>query len=295
MTEEEKYIKCKNCKQDILESKMFLHEGFCLRNNKLCPECDKVFLVQEYEEHLKTHNSQKPPEKKSAISEHRKNCHHNEKPKNNLISPNPKPQIPKKEKIIVDDNLGLKQCEYCTNMFEDLPKHLKECEIKKMIEAENSKYYSDLEKRKKEDDALAQKLSKEKIMDISKDEQMAKELEKNMKPIIDINKDEEMALKLQDQFQKEFIDVKKDEELARKLENEFTNKNIIISEDEKLAKELQNQFSKEYTNNIQSDEEYARRLQQQEGMNNNNQNNNMGQYPYGFNNPNNFNNEDLYQ
>ena len=62
MTEEEKYIKCKNCKQDILESKMFLHEGFCLRNNKLCPECDKVFLVQEYEEHLKTHNSKKPPD-----------------------------------------------------------------------------------------------------------------------------------------------------------------------------------------------------------------------------------------
>ena len=94
-----------------------------------------------------------------------------------------------------------------------------------------------------------------------------------------------------DQMKKEASKVVEGE----KLDVIIGSKPINISEDEKLAKELQNQFSKEYTNNIQSDEEYARRLQQQEGMNNNNQNNNMGQYPYGFNNPNNFNNEDLYQ
>ena len=33
-------------------------------------------------------------------------------------------------------------------------------------------------------------------MDISKDEQLAKELQNNMKPLIDINKDEKMALNL---------------------------------------------------------------------------------------------------
>ena len=274
MSEEEKYIKCKNCKQDILESKMFLHEGFCLRNNKLCPECDKVFLVQEYDEHLKTHNSKNiPQEKKSSISEHRKNCHHNqENQKKNKVKL--QSMIPKKKEIKVDDKLGLKQCIYCTKVFEDLPQHLKECEIKKMIEKENEKYYNDLEKRKKEDDDLAKKLSKEKAMDISKDEEMAK--------------------KLQEQLQKQDIDIGKDEELARKLQKQFEPK-INISDDEKFAKELQNQFNQQY-NTTQDDENYARMLQQQDRINDNNnynynQNNNMGQYHYGFNFPGNMEND----
>ena len=272
MSDEEKYIKCKNCKQDIPESKMFLHEGFCLRNNKLCPECDKVFLVQEYDEHIKTHNSKNiPKEKKSAISEHRKNCHHENQKKIEETTQSP---IPKKREIKIDDNLGLKQCIYCTNVFEDLPKHLKECEIKKMIERENEKYYSELEKRKKADDDLAQKLAKEKTMDISKDE--------------------EMARKLQEQFQKQNIDMSKDEELARKLQKQFEPQ-VNISDDEKLAKELQNQFNQQ-SNATQNDEEYARMLQQQEGMNNNNyidrqNNNNMGQYQNGFNFPGNMEND----
>ena len=38
-----------------------------------------------------------------------------------------------------------------------------------MIEKENEKYYSDLEKRKKSDNDFAEKLAKEKITDISKD------------------------------------------------------------------------------------------------------------------------------
>jgi len=300
MSEEEKYIQCKNCHQNISESKIFLHEGFCLRNNKLCPECDKVFLVQEFEEHFKTHNIKKPPEKIpqkiSPITEHRKNCHYKENPE------------PKKQEIKVDDNLGFKQCEYCTNMFENLESHLKKCEIKKLIEAENAKYYSDLEKRKKEDDNLAQKLSKEKYMDISKDEEMAKDLQKEyqkqnidynkdeemakdlqkeyQKQNIDFSKDEEMAKNLQKEYQKQNIDFNKDEELARKLQNQFGD-NINISNDEKLAKELQNQLNKEYNNNQQSDEEYARMLQQQERANNNYNynNNNPGPYSYGFNYP----------
>ena len=259
MSEEEKYIQCKNCHQNISESKIFLHEGFCLRNNKLCPECDKVFLVQEFEEHFKTHNIKKPPEKIpqkiSPITEHRRNCHHKENPE------------PKKQEIKVDDNLGFKQCEYCTNMFENLESHLKKCEIKKLIEAENAKYYSDLEKRKKEDDNLAQKLSKEKYMDISKDEEMAKNLQK--------------------EYQKQDIDYSKDEEMAKNLQKEYQKHNINISNDEKLAKELQNQLNKEYNNNQQSDEEYARMLQQQERANNNYNynNNNPGPYSYGFNYP----------
>ena len=272
MSEEEKYIKCKNCRQNILESKMFLHEGFCLRNNKLCPECDKVFLVQEYDEHLKTHNTKKvPKEKISSISEHRKNCHHHKNQEKNNGDNTVQSPIPKKREIKVDDNLGLKQCVYCINVFEDLPKHLKECEVKKMIEMENAKYYSDLEKRKKEDDDLAKKLAKEKTMDISKDEEMAK--------------------KLQKEFQIQNIDISKDEELAKQLQSQFQqqNININISEDEKLAKELQNQFSQDFNNNnnynIQSDEEFARMLQQQNNNNDNNNNN------FNNNNYNDFNND----
>ena len=115
-----------------------------------------------------------------------------------------------------------------------------------MIEKENEKYYSDLEKRKKLDNDLAEKLAKEKIMDISKDEQLVKELQNNMKPLIDINKDEEMALNLQKQFQMENNNTSKDEEIARKLQEQLGN---------------------EY--NIQQDEQYARMLQQQEDTNNN--------------------------
>ena len=283
MSEEEKYIKCKNCRQNILESKMFLHEGFCLRNNKLCPECDKVFLVQEYVEHLKTHNTKKvPKEKIYSISEHRKNCHHHKNQEKNNGDNTVQSPIQKKREIKVDDNLGLKQCVYCINVFEDLPKHLKECEVKKMIEMENAKYYSDLEKRKKEDDDLAQKLSKEKTMDISKDE--------------------EMAIKLQEQFQNQAIDISKDEDLARKLQKQLEPQ-INTSDDEKFAKELQNQFMQDFNNNnIQQDEEYARMLQQQ-GMNNDinnnyntgSDNNNMGPYAYGFNIPGNMENDDLYK
>ena len=47
------YTKCDNCRQDILTEKMFLHEGFCHRNNIYCDHCEKVFLKTDYEEHLK--------------------------------------------------------------------------------------------------------------------------------------------------------------------------------------------------------------------------------------------------
>ena len=37
--QEIKTIKCKNCLKEIEESKFFLHEGFCLRNNVICTIC----------------------------------------------------------------------------------------------------------------------------------------------------------------------------------------------------------------------------------------------------------------
>ena len=51
-----KKIKCKNCRQLILASKMFLHEGFCHRFNIFCEHCEKVFLKKDYENHIKKIN-----------------------------------------------------------------------------------------------------------------------------------------------------------------------------------------------------------------------------------------------
>ena len=48
-----KVIRCTNCRQDISSEKMFLHEGFCHRNNKYCEHCDQVFLKEDYEKHAK--------------------------------------------------------------------------------------------------------------------------------------------------------------------------------------------------------------------------------------------------
>ena len=50
---DQNYTICENCHQEILSSKMFLHEGFCLRNNTYCSLCDKVILKTDYENHVK--------------------------------------------------------------------------------------------------------------------------------------------------------------------------------------------------------------------------------------------------
>ena len=62
--EDSKLIKCKNCRQDILASKMFLHEGFCQRNNKFCEHCGRVFLKKDYNNHLKNKDKKIKKEKK---------------------------------------------------------------------------------------------------------------------------------------------------------------------------------------------------------------------------------------
>ena len=49
-----KMVKCKNCRQEIEAEKMFLHEGFCHRNNVFCDHCQKVFLKKDYANHLKS-------------------------------------------------------------------------------------------------------------------------------------------------------------------------------------------------------------------------------------------------
>ena len=50
--EEPGTIRCDNCRQDIERKKMFLHEGFCHRNNVFCEHCEQVFLKEDYEQHI---------------------------------------------------------------------------------------------------------------------------------------------------------------------------------------------------------------------------------------------------
>jgi hypothetical protein len=60
-----KMVICKNCRQSIESEKMFLHEGFCQRNNIFCDHCKKVFLKKDYEKHLikKSMNHLKTPDR----------------------------------------------------------------------------------------------------------------------------------------------------------------------------------------------------------------------------------------
>ena len=83
---ESKLIMCKNCHQNILEEKMFLHEGFCLRNNVYCEHCEKVFLKKDYEEHIKNIPKNLPKHKNYLPSESPKSSDSNSEPKKpNLV------------------------------------------------------------------------------------------------------------------------------------------------------------------------------------------------------------------
>ena len=265
MTEPEKFVKCTNCKQDIPESKMFLHEGFCLRNNKLCPKCNKVFLIQEFDEHLKTHNQKpKPPiPQKTTLTNQKKEENplkitpiKNPSIKENIIKKHPKEPPPKKTPVIISASLGLKQCEYCLSMEENIQSHYLTCKAKKMVEREKAQYYRDLAQRNKIDQDLAKKLAKEKIMDTSKDEQMAKIMQRRMKPVMDTSKDAQMARNMQKKMKP---DTSKDEYLARNMQRQMkpdTSKDaqmarnmqkkmmpiVDTSRDEYLAKIMQNKM-----------------------------------------------------
>ena len=66
--ENNKLVYCKNCHQDIESNKMFLHEGFCFRNNVFCEHCEKVFLKKDYTEHKKEIKKNKKIKSKKAES-----------------------------------------------------------------------------------------------------------------------------------------------------------------------------------------------------------------------------------
>ena len=70
MSTKESIVICKNCRQEIRADKMFLHEGFCERNNVFCEHCERVYLKEDYAKH------------KLEISKERE-----EKPKDSSVDP----------------------------------------------------------------------------------------------------------------------------------------------------------------------------------------------------------------
>ena len=95
--EDNKLTKCKNCRQDIISEKMFLHEGFCHRNNVFCEHCKKVFLKEDYEKHIKDLPKNLTSENKESPTNSKKSTSNEEEPiiiKNSTtINPNPSLQL----------------------------------------------------------------------------------------------------------------------------------------------------------------------------------------------------------
>ena len=105
-----KLVRCENCRQDILANKMFLHEGFCQRNNVFCEHCQEVYLKEEYKEHIKELKLNLTNKKAESYSDSKKSTSNDEE--NPLIEhpittiiPNPTieyVQMPLVEKISIN-------------------------------------------------------------------------------------------------------------------------------------------------------------------------------------------------
>ena len=67
-------VKCSNCRCEIEDSKMILHERFCLQNIKYCDLCKEAIIKEEFEEHCLSHIKDKNQnEKKELDSEEDRN------------------------------------------------------------------------------------------------------------------------------------------------------------------------------------------------------------------------------
>ena len=80
-----KLVRCENCRQEIASDKMFLHEGFCKRNNTFCEHCERIFLKEDYEQHIKDISKKKAPkdgpkDEESSINSKKSETNDEEKP-----------------------------------------------------------------------------------------------------------------------------------------------------------------------------------------------------------------------
>ena len=101
MNSEEITVKCENCRQDILANKMFLHEGFCKRNNVFCQHCERVYLKKDYEKNILEISKKSSKDNEESNSEEiNQNNKYENKEENYLISKNNPPLQEKKIEYI---------------------------------------------------------------------------------------------------------------------------------------------------------------------------------------------------
>jgi hypothetical protein len=107
--------------------------------------------------------------------------------------------VMKRQPVKIDNSLGVKKCEYCSNFVDNLPKHYLECNAKKIIENENKKYKMNMKNMTSNDEAMAKILQKKfGGMRTGGDYALAQKLQKEFMP--NTKNDEMMARKLQSQF-----------------------------------------------------------------------------------------------
>ena len=93
--EQPELIRCDNCRQDINSKIMFLHEGFCHKNNVFCEHCEKVFLKQDYEQHIKDLPNNLTSNKMESPNNSKKSTSNEEETPvmRNSVTINPNPSI----------------------------------------------------------------------------------------------------------------------------------------------------------------------------------------------------------
>ena len=109
--DDNKLVRCENCRQDILANKMFLHEGFCQRNNVFCEHCQEVYLKDEYKEHIEELKTSLTTKKVEFYSDSKKSTSNEEENpiiENSITTIIPSPtieyvQMPLIEQISISD------------------------------------------------------------------------------------------------------------------------------------------------------------------------------------------------
>ena len=159
---------CTNCQSEIDDNKIFLHEGFCKKNIKYCFKCHEKIPIEEYNEHLESHNTKKTQNEKtekkeekeenvniecqycsllldqSELEEHEKMCGARTVPCE-VCGKYIQTRLIKQHMNVLHD-LGYKDIYNDNESKEDSEKYKKECEKRKQIE---------------DDEILARKLAEE--------------------------------------------------------------------------------------------------------------------------------------
>ena len=159
---------CTNCQSEIDDNKIFLHEGFCKKNIKYCFKCHEKIPIEEYDEHLESHNTKKTQNEKtekkeekeenvniecqycsllldqSELEEHEKMCGARTVPCE-VCGKYIQTRLIKQHMNVLHD-LGYKDIYNDNESKEDSEKYKKECEKRKQIE---------------DDEILARKLAEE--------------------------------------------------------------------------------------------------------------------------------------